>query len=106
MSTHFEHVSIAKKANIYFDGKCISYNLTFPDGARKTVGVILPSSVSFATDSPETWEVVAGKCRVRMGEAGDWASYESGQRFHVPGNSGFQVEAREPVHYVCHFMAA
>ena len=105
MSTQFEHVAIAKKANIYFDGKCISYNLTFPDHARKTIGVILPSSVRFATDVPEIWELVAGKCRVRMGEEGGWTNYESGQRFHVPGNSGFHVEAQEPVHYVCHFVA-
>lgn len=103
MRTHFDHVSIAKKANVYFDGKCISYNLEFPGHARKTVGVILPETVTFTTDSPETMEIVSGKCRVRIGEEGDWKTYEGGQRFHVPGNSRFDIEATEPVHYVCHF---
>ncbi|HJW56035.1 MAG TPA: pyrimidine/purine nucleoside phosphorylase [Burkholderiaceae bacterium] len=104
MSTHFDHVSIAKKANIHFDGKCISYNLAFPDHTRKTIGVILPSSVTFDTESPEIIEIVAGKCRARIGEDGDWKSYEGGQRFHVPGTSRFDIEALEPVHYICHFV--
>jgi hypothetical protein len=103
MSTQFDHVSIAKKANIYSDGKCISYTLTFPDNSRKTVGVILPSSITFGTDAPEIMEIVDGKCRVRIGEDGDWQNYEGGQRFQVPGNSRFDVEATEPVHYACHF---
>ena len=69
MSQQFEHVSIDKHANIYFDGSVISYNLRFPDHARKTIGVILPSTVKFATDVPEIVEIVSGKCRVRIGSA-------------------------------------
>lgn len=105
MSTQFDHVSIAKKANVYADGKCISYSLTFPDSTRKTVGVVLPPSITFGTDVPEIMEIVAGKCRVRIGEDGDWKTYEEGQRFQVPANTSFDVEAQEPVHYVCHFSA-
>lgn len=105
MSTQFNHVSIVKKANIYFDGKCVSYNVVFPDHSKKTVGVVLPASVTFSTDSPEIMEIVEGKCRVRIGEDGAWESYEGGQRFHVPGSSSFDIEALEPVHYVCHFVS-
>lgn len=104
MGTRFDHVSVAKKANIYFDGKCISHNVTFPDQSRKTLGVILPSSVTFATDSPEIMEIVEGKCRVRVGDDGEWQTYEGGQRFHVPGNSRFDIEVLQSVHYVCHFV--
>lgn len=104
MSMQFDHVTIAKKANVYFGGKCISYNLDFPGHSSKTVGVILPSSVTFSTDSPEIMEIVAGKCRVRIGEESDWKTYEGGQRFHVPGASSFDIEVLEPVHYVCHFV--
>jgi len=103
MSSHFDHVSIAKQANIYSDGKCISYNLTFPDHTKKTVGVILPAMLSFGTDAAETMEIVTGKCKVRIGETGDWTMYEGGQRFHVPAAASFELEALEPVHYVCHF---
>lgn len=104
MGTRFDHVSVAKKANIYFDGKCISHNVTFPDQSRKTLGVILPSSVTFATDSPEIMEIVEGKCRVRVGDDGEWQTYEGGQRFHVPSNSRFDIEVLQSVHYVCHFV--
>lgn len=105
MSTQFDHVSIVKKANLYFDGKCMSHTVLFPDGTRKTVGVILPSSVTFSTDSPEIMEIVDGKCRVRVAEEDAWKNYEGGQRFHVPGASRFDLEALEPVHYVCHFVS-
>lgn len=106
MSTRFDHVSIDKQANLYMDGKCISYNLTFPDGGKKTIGVILPTSITFATDSAETMEIVAGKCKVRIGNEGTAASYETGQRFHVPAHTRFEVETSEPLHYVCHFDTA
>jgi uncharacterized protein YaiE (UPF0345 family) len=101
MSNQFDHVSICKKANIYFDGKCISYNLTFPDHTKKTVGVILPGTLTFATDVPEVMEIVDGKCRARVN--GEWKDYAGGQQFRVPGHSSFDVEAQEPVYYVCHF---
>ncbi|MDP3671207.1 MAG: pyrimidine/purine nucleoside phosphorylase [Telluria sp.] len=103
MSTQFDHVSVVKKANIYADGKCISHNLIFPDGTRKTVGVQMPSTLSFGTDAPEIIEIVAGQCRARIGPDGEWKSYGEGQRFQVPGASNFEMEALEPLHYVCHF---
>jgi uncharacterized protein YaiE (UPF0345 family) len=103
MSTQFDHVSVTKKANVYFDGKCISYKLVFPDQSTKTIGVILPSLVTFTTTVPEILEIVEGRCRARVGEGDQWKTYEKGQRLHVPGNAHFDIEALEPVHYVCHF---
>ena len=105
MSTQFDHVSIVKKANIYFDGKCVSHNVMFPDGSRKTIGVIFPASpaLTFGTDAPETMEIVAGKCRVRLPNDGEWKTFEAGQRFQVAASSRFEIEALEPVDYVCHF---
>jgi uncharacterized protein YaiE (UPF0345 family) len=82
MSTQFDHVTVIKKANIFFDGKCISH-----------------------TSSPEIMEIVSGKCRVLIEGQGDWKTYEGGQRFHVPAASHFDIEALEPVDYVCHFVA-
>lgn len=29
--------------------------------------------------------------------------YRGGETFSVPGDSSFQIEVIEPVHYVCHF---
>jgi hypothetical protein len=57
MSTQFDNVSVVKKANIFFDGKCVSHNVLFADGTRKSVGVIFPSSLVFNTGAPEIMEI-------------------------------------------------
>ena len=103
MSQQFEHVSIDKHANIYFDGSVITKTCRSPDRTHKTLRGIFPSQVKFATDVPEVIEIVSGKCRVRIGNAADWHGQEGGQRFQGPGQSSFEIEAIEPVHYVCHF---
>jgi len=105
MSTQFDHVSIIKKANVYFDGKCVSHTVIFPDGTKKTVGVILPSKLTFNTSAPEIMEITSGKCKVSIGAQGEWKTYEAGQRFHVSGASHFDIEVLEQVDYVCHFEA-
>lgn len=103
MTTQFDNVSVIKKSNIYFDGKCISHNIIFPDGTKKSVGVIFPSSLTFNTGAPEIMEINGGKCRVRLKDAAEWNTYEAGQRFEVPGNSSFDIETLETLDYVCHF---
>lgn len=103
MSERFDQVSVVKQANVYFDGRCVSHTLHFPDGSRKSVGVILPARLSFTTAAPEVMEILAGHCRVRLAGATDWLDYAPGQSFSVPADSGFDIEALEPVHYVCHF---
>ena len=101
--SRFDNVSVVKQANVYFDGKCVSHTIGFPDGTRKSVGVILPSTLTFHTGSPETMECISGSCRVRReGESG-WSTYSAGQSFSVPGNSSFEIVCDEPYHYVCHF---
>ena len=56
--SQFDSVSVVKKANVYFDGKCVSHTVQFADGSKKTVGVILPSSLTFNTGVPEVMEGV------------------------------------------------
>ncbi|NMF97268.1 pyrimidine/purine nucleoside phosphorylase [Aromatoleum toluolicum] len=97
-------VAVTTKASVYFDGKCISHGITFADGTRKSVGVILPATLTFNTGAPEIMEGVGGSCRVRLkGETG-WTTWGAGQSFNVPGNSSFDIEVTgEPYHYVCHY---
>lgn len=103
----FDNVAVIKKANVYFDGKCVSHTVQFTDGTKKSVGVILPTELpaplTFNTGVPEIMETVAGSCRVRLKGETDWKEYGEGQSFTVPGNSSFDIEVREPYHYVCHF---
>jgi purine/pyrimidine-nucleoside phosphorylase len=96
-------VSIDTKANVYFEGRCVSHTVRLPDGTRKSVGVILPSKLTFETAAPETMELVAGRCRVKLAGSSAATEYRRGQSFDVPGQSSFEIEALEPVHYVCHF---
>ncbi len=99
-----EGVSVAKEANVYFGGKCVSHNITLGDGTRKSVGVILPATLTFTTASPEVMEIVAGACSVRMGGDAEWRSFEAGQSFNVAGSSSFDIQVvGAPMHYVCHF---
>ncbi|HEU4776874.1 MAG TPA: pyrimidine/purine nucleoside phosphorylase [Telluria sp.] len=102
MST-LDNVTLTKKSNVYFDGKCVSHTVLLADGTRKTVGVIFPSSLTFNTGAPETMELIAGKCRVRLAGAADWVLYQGGQSFDVPANSSFEIDTLELLDYVCHF---
>lgn len=101
--SQFDNVSVVKQANVYFDGKCVSHTVVFPDGTRKTIGVIFPSSLTFNTGAPEIMELNAGKCRIRLKGESDWTTYAGGQQFSVPGNSSFDIETLEMLDYVCHF---
>jgi len=99
----FDNVSVVAKANVYFDGKCVSHTVQLADGTKKSVGVILPALLTFNTGVPEIMETVAGACLYRL-KGGDWQSATAGQSFNVPGNSSFDIEVTgEPYHYICHF---
>ena len=100
--SRFDNVSVLKKANVYFDGKCVSHTVHFPGGERKTIGVIFPSRLTFKTGEPELMEIVAGSCRVTLPGA-EPRVYRAGENFKVPANSAFDIEALETLDYVCHF---
>ncbi len=91
------------KANVYFDGKCVSHTVELADGSKKSVGVILPASLNFGTGAPEVMELVDGACRVKLAGSSEWQSYSGGQSFNVPGNSSFDIEVTQTLHYICHF---
>ena len=103
MTTQFDQVSVVKKANIYFDGKCVSHTVLFADGTKKTIGVIFPSTLKFNTGAPEIMELNGGKCKIRLQGEENWTTYGAGQSFNVPGNSSFDIETLETLDYVCHF---
>jgi len=106
--SQFENVSVVKRANVYFDGDCISHTVLFADGSKKTLGVIFPSTLTFNTGAPEVMELNSGRCRVRLkgsnGEMGEWTTYAGGDSFSVPGNSSFDIETQDLLDYVCHFV--
>ena len=98
-----DNISVTTQASVYFDGKCISHGITYPDGTRKSVGVILPASLTFNTGTPETMECVAGACEYRLAGSDVWVMSSEGEKFSVPGNSKFDIRVVAPYHYICHF---
>jgi purine/pyrimidine-nucleoside phosphorylase len=101
--SQFDNVSVIKKANVYFDGKCVSHTVVLADGTRKSVGVILPATLTFTTNAPEVMELLGGRARVRVAGAQTWTDYAGGAHFSVPANSHFDIEVLETMDYVCHF---
>jgi len=101
--SQFNNVSVVKNGNVFFDGKCVSHTVLFADGSRKTVGVILPSTLTFNVSTPELMEITSGTCRVKIGDEPDFKTYSAGDRFSVAANSSFVIEADEVVNYVCSF---
>ena len=99
-------VSVATQASVFFDGKCVSHQLTLADGSRKSVGVILPATLTFNTRVPETMECVAGSCEYRVAGGQDWVKCVAGDRFSVPANTAFDIRVTQgfdAYHYICHF---
>ena len=102
--SQFDNVSVLKQANVYFDGKCISHTVVFGDGSKKTLGVVLPSKLTFNTAAAEIMDVVAGSCWVKLAGSDETKQYVAGESFHIPANSSFEIDVQnEPFHYVCHY---
>jgi len=98
-----DNVSVSTQASVYFDGKCISHGILLADGTRKSVGVILPATLTFNTGAPEIMECVAGSCDYKLAGTDDWITSSAGEQFSVPGNSSFEIRVAAPYHYICHF---
>ena len=101
--SQFENVTVETKGNVYFDGKCVSHSVLFADGTRKTIGVILPSTLTFNVGTPELMEITSGTCRVKIGDEPEFKTYDAGDQFAVAANGRFVIEANEVVNYVCSF---
>jgi hypothetical protein len=96
-------VAVTTRANVYFDGKCVSHGITLADGTKKSVGVILPATLTFNTGAPEIMECVAGGCEYKLAGSSEWKKSGAGEKFSIPGNSSFEIRVSEAYHYICHF---
>ena len=81
----------------------MSHSVLFADGTRKTIGVIMPGTLTFNVSTPELMEITSGTCRVKVGDEPDFKTYAAGSEFSVAANSRFVIETNEVVNYVCSF---
>ena len=103
--TEFRGVTAVAKANVYFDGKVVSHTILFPDGSKKTLGLIYPGKFHFNTDKAERMEIVAGQCTVKLDGTTAIKRFSAGQLFEVPAKSGFDIEVASGLcEYVCSFL--
>lgn len=99
----FENVNVSKIANIYFEGNVISRNISFSDGAIKTLGVMLPGNYEFKTEKREFMEIFSGEMEFQLKDSQDWEIIKDGMSFYVPKNSSFKVKIKKLVNYCCSY---
>lgn len=100
----FDNVTVVAKANVYFGGRVASHTVLFPDGSKKTLGLIYPGEFHFGTDAPERMDITSGTCRVRLDGTSEWKDVSAGSFFEVPGKSGFDIIVTDGIaEYVCSF---
>ena len=102
-TTTLDGVSVATQASVYFDGKCVSHALTLRDGTKKSVGVVLPATLTFSTGSAEIMECTGGSCEYRLDGSDDWLTSTSGEQFSIPAQSKFDIRVTDAYHYICHY---
>ena len=101
----FRGVTAATKANVYFEGKVVSHSLLFPDGSKKTLGLIYPGQYHFGTDKAERMELTSGQWTVQVDGTKASVSYSAGQAFDVPAKSGFGIEVKSGIcQYICSYL--
>ena len=101
----FETVAVVKAANVYFDGKVTSRSIEFPDGSKKSLGVMLPGEYEFGTAEKEIMEIYSGEIEILLPGSSDWASIKSGDSFEVPASSKFQIRVHSITDYCCSYIA-
>ena len=104
--SEFKNVTVVKKANVYFNGGVVSRTVLFPDGTKKTLGIMQPGEYEFSTGDKELMEILAGELEVMLPGASSWKKISGGQSFEVPANSKFTMKVRALSDYCCSFIKA
>lgn len=100
----FENVTVVKKANVYFDGKVTSRTVLFPNGEKKTLGIMLPGEYEFGTADKEIMEILGGELDVLLPNSDKWETFKKGTSFTVPANSSFKLVVKAVADYCCSYI--
>lgn len=98
----FNNVSIAKEANILFDGNITSRSITFEDGSKKTLGIMLPGEYELNTVNKATIDINSGMVEVML-PAEDWVEYVAPAKIKIAQNSKYKLKVTSLVDYCCSF---
>jgi uncharacterized protein YaiE (UPF0345 family) len=100
----FKNVTVVKKANIYFNGNVTSRTVLFPDGSKKTLGIMLAGEYEFGTADKEIMEILAGKLEIQLPGSSSWKKINPGESFEVPAQSKFKLKIFEITDYCCSYV--
>ncbi|RXK13885.1 hypothetical protein CP965_00090 [Halarcobacter mediterraneus] len=98
----FNNVSIAKEANILFDGNITSRSITFEDGSKKTLGIMLPGEYELNTVNKAIIDINSGVLEVML-PAEDWVKYVAPATIEISQNSKYKLRVTSLVDYCCSF---
>jgi purine/pyrimidine-nucleoside phosphorylase len=99
----YKNVTIVSKANIYFEGRVTSRTIIFPDGSKKTLGIMFPGDYEFGTAEMETMEIISGELDVLLPGAENWMTVKEGGVFEVPARSKFSLKVSALTDYCCSY---
>jgi len=102
--SQFSQVTVVREANIFFDGGVTSRTLIFPDGRKKTLGIMQPGEYEFTTHSAELMEILAGDLDVQLPGADHWQTFAAGESFEVAAHARFGLRVRAVTDYCCSFL--
>jgi len=100
----FKNVTVVRKANVYFDGRVTSRTILFPNGTKKTLGVMMPGDYEFNTGQKEVMEIQRGEVDVWLPGAKDWQIFREGSSFDVPAGASFKLRVKSLVDYCCSYL--
>ncbi len=99
----FGNVSIAKQANILYDGNITSRSITFGDGSKKTLGIMLPGEYELNTVNKAVIDINSGSLEVML-PAEDWVEYVAPASVKIAQNSKYKLKVTSLVDYCCSFI--
>lgn len=102
--SEFNQVTVVREANIFFGGGVTSRTIRFPDGSKKTLGIMQPGEYEFTTDSGELMEILAGDLDVQLPGVDAWRTFAGGQSFTVGAGERFGLRVRSVTDYCCSFL--
>ena len=102
--SEFNNVTVVREANVYFDGGVTSRTVLFPNGEKKTLGIMLPGEYTFNTAAAELMEILAGEMELKVAGETGWQKVVGGEAFEVTANSSFTMKVTKLADYCCSFL--
>jgi len=99
----FKGISIAKAANILYDGNITSRAITFEDGSKKTLGIMLLGEYELNTVNKAILDIQRGSLELLLPEQ-DWQMFEGPASLEIPANTKYKLRVHSLVDYCCSFI--